>query len=346
LIIIYDDIIYSLQRSGGISLYWSQLETYLRKDIRLLYKNCENNIFFSKSSIVRGVRNENYVFFERYKNISLSEKDIFIFHSSYYRYCKNKNTVNITTVHDFIYEYFRHDIKSIAHKIQKKNTIFHSDGLIFVSENTRNDFHKLFPRYKGAEKVIYHGIISDYSYLNIPKKNNVIFIGSRIKYKNFFYAVNLLQKLPQFRLQIIGGGPLSRIEIANLDRCIPNRYEYCQSLPNKELNIKYNEAFFLLYPSLYEGFGFPIIEAQAAGCPVICCNISSLPEIGGDAAVYISGKNIENDLEKIEQLNDNVFYNNLLKKGFENCKRFSWEKCAKETYSFYREVYNLKNDNT
>jgi len=344
--IIYDDIVYSLQRSGGISLYWSQLETHLKQDTRLLYKNYENNRFFPKSSIVQEVKNENFVLFERYKNISLPEKKTFIFHSSYYRYCKNKNAVNVTTVHDFIYEYFRHDIKSIAHKIQKKNTIYHSDGVIFVSENTRNDFHKLFPHYKGVEKVIYHGIVSDYKNLNIPKKNNVVFIGSRAKYKNFFYAVNILQKLPQFKLQIIGGGPLSRIEIANLDRCIPNRYEYCQSLSNKELNTKYNEAFFLLYSSFYEGFGFPVVEAQAAGCPVVCCNTSSLPEVGGDAALYILGKDIEEDLKKIELLNDKVFYNNILKKSFENCKRFSWEKCAEETYNFYQEVYNLKNGNT
>jgi len=340
--IIYDDIIYSLQRSGGISLYWSQLEAHLKQDTRLLYKNCEKNIFIPKSSIVQENKNENLIFFERYKNISLPEKVPFIFHSSYYRYCKNKNTVNITTVHDFIYEYYRQDIKSIAHKIQKKNAIYHSDGVIFVSENTKNDFHKLFPRYKGAEKVIYHGIVSDYGYLNIPKKNKVVFIGSRSEYKNFSYAVNLLQRLPQFKLQIIGGGPLNKIEIANLDRCIPNRYEYYQSLSNEELNKKYNEAFFLLYPSIYEGFGFPVIEAQAAGCPVVCCNTSSLPEVGGEAAIYISGKNIEDDFKKIEQLNSQVFYNNVQEKGFENCKKFSWEKCAKETYNFYQEVYNLK----
>jgi len=341
--ITYDNIIYSLQSRGGVSLYWSQLEAHLEQDLRLLYKNCENNIFFHSSSVVKEIRNEKFIFFERYKNILLPEKDPFIFHSSYYRYCKNKNAVNITTVHDFIYEYFRHDIKSIAHKIQKKNAIYHSDGVIFVSENTRNDFHKLFPHYKGAEKVIYHGIVSEYIHLNIPKKNNVVFIGLRSEYKNFSHAVNLLQRLPQFKLQIIGGGPLNKVEIAIMDRCIPNRYEYYQSLSNKELNIKYNEAFFLLYPSIYEGFGFPVIEAQAAGCPVVCCNTSSLPEVGGDAALYISGKDIEGDLKKIEQLNDLVFYNNIMEKSFENCKRFSWRKCAKETYNFYQEVYNLRN---
>jgi len=338
--LIYDDIIYSLQRSGGISLYWSQLETYLKQDVKLLYKNHKANIFFPKSFIVKEVKSEGSIFFERYRNISLLEPSPFLFHSSYYRYCKNRNAVNIVTVYDFIYEYYRHDIKSIAHKKQKKNTIYHSDGVIFISENTRNDFHKLFPRYKGIEKVIYLGIVSDYNQLNIPKKKNIVFVGSRSKYKNFFYTLEILRRLPQFKLQIIGGGILSKIEIASLDRYIPNRYEYYQSLSNREINIKYNEAFFLLYPSVYEGFGLPVIEAQAAGCPVVCCNTSSLPEVGGDAGIYISGNNIEDDLAKIEQLNNQEFYNSILEKGFENCKRFSWKKCAEETYSFYQEVYD------
>jgi len=339
--IIYDDIIYSLQHSGGISLYWSQLEAHQKQDVQILYKNNRNNIFFSASSAAKKIKNTNCILFERYRNISLSEKRPFIFHSSYYRYCKDKNAINITTVHDFIYEYFRYDIKSIIHKIQKKNTIHNSNGIIFVSESTKNDFEKLFPEYKGKKKVIYHGILSEYKKIDIAKKNNIIFIGGRSGYKNFVYAIRILQGLQIFKLQIIGGGPLSKNETLILDKYIPNRYEYYKSLSNIELNEKYNEAFFLLYPSVYEGFGFPVIEAQAAGCPVVCCNVSSLPEVAGNAVIYITGKNIEDDLEKINQLNDKKLYNDIVKKGFDNCKRFSWRECADETYKFYKEVYDL-----
>jgi len=341
--IIYDDIIYSLQRSGGISLYWSQLETHLKQDIRLLYKNCEDNIFLPKSSIVREVKDGGPIFLERYKNIILREKAPFIFHSGYYRYCKNKNAINITTIHDFTYEHYRHDIKSIAHKIQKKKAIYHSAGIICNSENTKKDLLGFYSDFKGKIKVIYLGLSDDYYPLNIPKKNYVIFIGGRTGYKNFSYAIKLMQKLPELDLQIISGSKLTKKEHVLLQDAIPGRYEYFSSLSNNELNIKYNEAKYLLYPSLYEGFGVPVIEAQAAGCPVVCCNISSLPEVGGDAAVYISGKNIEDDFKKIEQLNNRLYYKNVLEKGFENCKRFSWEKCAEETYSFYQEVFDLKN---
>jgi len=339
--LIYDNIIYSLQRSGGISLYWSSLETYLKQDIHLLYINHEKNIFFPVSSTVQRIKNNNFILIERYKNISLPEESPFIFHSSYYRYCKSKNAINITTIHDFIYEYFRHDIKSIIHKIQKKNAIYNSQGIIFVSESTKSDFEKFFPKYKGMKKVIYHGVLSEYKKIEIFKKNNVIFIGGRKVYKNFIYAVQILERLPKLKLQIIGGDLLNKKEISILNKYIPNRFEYYNSLSNNELNEKYNEAYFLLYPSSYEGFGFPVIEAQAANCPVVCCNVSSLPEVAGDAAIYISGKNIEDDLIKINQLTDQNFYNNILEKGLKNSKRFSWEICAEETYNFYKEVYNL-----
>ena len=339
--LIYDDIIYSLQKSGGISLYWSQLEKYLRQDIRLLYKNYDKNIFYQDASDSKKIIYSNIILFERIRNIVLDEKSPFIFHSSYYRYCRNNNAVNITTVHDYICEYFRHDIKSVAHKNQKNNAIKNSHGVICNSNNTKKDLLKYCPDYKGITKVIYLGLSEEYKNLKIPRKDIVIFIGARLGYKNFLYAIELLKKLPELKLQIIGGGSLTDKEKNILQNTIPDKYEYFSSLNNDELNLKYNEAKFLLYPSLYEGFGIPIVEAQAAGCPVVCCNVSSLPEITGDAALYISGKDIKNDINTIRMLDDPTVINNLIKKGFENCLRFSWEKCAEETYDFYNEIYNI-----
>lgn len=317
------------------------MEKYLKQDVRLVYRNFKNNIFYQNSTDCKIIVNDNVILFERIKNIKIKEKLPLIFHSSYYRYCKNKNAINITTVHDFIYEYFRHDIKANAHKIQKKNTIINSQGVICNSLNTKNDLLKFCPAYKGIIKVIYLGLSDDYMNLNASRKNKVIFIGGRSGYKNFQYALELMKNLSELKLQIIGGGILTDKEIDLIQSTISNRYEYFPSLTNKELNIKYNEARFLLYPSLYEGFGIPVVEAQAAGCPVVCCRVSSLPEVAGDAALYISGKDIEDDINAIRMLDDPKISNNLIKRGFENCKRFSWKKCAEETYDFYKEIYDL-----
>jgi mannosyltransferase len=336
--IIYDDIIYSLQRAGGISLYWSQLETYLDQDIHLLYSGYEKNIFLPDFKGKKIIKN-NMLLFERYKNVKVSEKEPFIFHSSYYRYCKNRNAVNITTVHDFIYELFRRDLKSNIHKIQKWKTIKNSKAVICNSEHTKNDLLLFYPDYKGIIKVIYLGLSKDYYRINRPRKNIAIFIGGRTGYKNFEYTVKLVHELPNLNLQIIGGGALKKQEIELLKKHLPGRYECFQSLSNNELNIRYNEAKFLLYPSLYEGFGVPVVEAQAAGCPVVCCGVSSLPEIAGDSAIYISGKDMVNDLHIISGLEDHDYYCHLVEKGLNNCRRFSWKKCAEQTYEFYQEVW-------
>jgi mannosyltransferase len=339
--IIYDDIIYSLQQAGGISLYWAQLETYLKQDIRLVYPRYEKNIFYPHSERVE-IKKKTNILFERYKNVTVLEKEPFIFHSSYYRFCKNKNVINITTVHDFIYELFRHDLKSNMHKIQKKIAIENSEAIICNSENTKKDFLSFYPKYKGIIKVIYLGLSEDYCHLNMPRKNIAIFIGGRTGYKNFEYAIKLVHELPWLTLQIISGGELTVQETDLLKKYIPNKYEYHRSLSNKELNIKYNEAKFLLYPSLYEGFGVPVVEAQAAGCPVICCDVSSLPEVTGDAAVYISGKDMDDDLHIISELDNHDYYDHIVGRGLNNCKRFSWKKCAEQTYEFYKEVWNSK----
>jgi mannosyltransferase len=339
--IIFDDIIYNIQKIGGISVYWSQLEKYLNPEKKLLYKGCENNLLFQTAQ-EKNISMDKYFFFTRYINVHLREMEYFIFHSSYYRYCKSENAINITTVFDFIYEYFIFKIGSNLHKWQKKNAINNSEGIICISNSTKNDLVKLYPKYNGLIKVIYLGFSQEYYNMNLIKKNTVVLVGGHRGYKNMTYAIKIMQRLIKYKLLIIGGGILDREEISNLNKDIPDRYEHYSYLSNKDLNIKYNEAQFLLFPSLYEGFGIPVLEAQAAGCPVVCCNASSLPEVAGDGAVYISGNDIDEDIKKIACLQNPAYYKNIVHKGFENCKKFSWEKCAKETYDFYEEVYRSK----
>jgi len=93
----------------------------------------------------------------------------------------------------------------------------------------------------------------------------------------------------------------------------------------------YNLADIFIYPSLYEGFGLPVLETQACGCPVIASNVSSIPEVGGDSVLYIDPYNIEDIKEKMLRLAKNEsLKKDLIRKGFKNVKRFSWDKAAKE----------------
>ena len=342
--IIYDDIIYSLQKSGGISVYWKMLEDGIPVANRLVYDGRTANIFYKQRDNERAYTSR--LLFERYRNVRLKESEPFIFHSSYYRCCKDKGAVNITTVHDFTYERFRSDFKSGLHKIQKKNAVMHSDGVICISENTRQDLHRHYPDYNGKVRVIYHGYddaVFISSSMGIGRRNQtVLFVGSRVSYKRFDFAVRLVSEFPHLRLLIVGGGDLSASETTLLDSAIPNRYEKCGFVANEDLARLYNESFALLYPSEYEGFGFPVIEAQACGCPVICQRKSSVPEVSGDKCVYVDSADFGVSVEAVRKLFDPLYYAGLQESALENVKRFSWQKCVRETVAFYEECFGGK----
>ena len=112
-------------------------------------------------------------------------------------------------------------------------------------------------------------------------------------------------------------------------------------MPERDLPALYSGAIALTYSSLFEGFGLPILEAQACGCPVLTSNTSSMPEIGGKGALYVDPYSVESIVNGIKKLEDRKRRMEMIKKGFENIKRFSWEKCARETLDVLENVVKL-----
>lgn len=341
--IVYDDIIFSLQKSGGVSVVWSELLKRAPEDaIHILYDNAEQNQFYDKDKEYNPIiRSSKGLVFQRYMNIRLKSNKPFIFHSSYYRYCTNANAINVTTVHDFTYEYYRKDIASNLHKRQKKNAVMHSKGVVCISENTKKDLLKFYPDYQGKIKVIYNAYDKNsyYQELNLKHSADILFVGGRAAYKRFDLAVEIVRKLPKTRLAIVGGGDLTTVEKNQLEKELSGRYIFKGRVPNDELRHLYGEALCTCYMSDYEGFGLPIIEAQACGCPVVCQRNSSLTEVGRDSVIYFDKNNIENSVDEISKLTDPKYYFDIQIKGLENCKRFSWDKSAHEVFEFYKELY-------
>ena len=197
--------------------------------------------------------------------------------------------------------------------------------VIAVSKATKKDLLEVSNIPEEKITVIYEGPTGDFK----PQ--------AKKKIKEFKKKYNLPEK---FVLAIGGIGErrnLKRIEEAAKDY---NLVIAGQSLPwlgIEELELLYNCASVLLYPSLYEGFGLPILDSFACGLPVVTSNVSAMPEVGGKAASYVNPYSVEDIKEKLDTvMNDKKLKDKMREKGFLRVKQFSWEKAAKETADIYR----------
>ncbi len=341
--IVFDDIIYSIQKAGGVSEVWSQITLNPPYDtFHITYTDAEKNISYKRYKNHRYIMCSNhFIFIKRYLNLNIKSREKYIFHSSYFRASKNKMALNVTTVHDFIYEYYYRNVKALPHKWQKRYAVMNSDAVICVSENTKKDLKKFYPDYKGLIKVIHNGYKEDvYQYRgNLEREKIILYVGSRAFYKRFDLAIELMKMVKGYQFVIVGGGDLTNVEKNMLKSLPKGSYKKEGYLTDDELSELYNKAYFLCYPSEYEGFGIPPVEAQACGCIPICQKKSSLVEVLNGTGIELDTDHLENTAQKIFQCLDMNVLEKLQKEGRENAKRFSWDKCRIETYNLYDELW-------
>jgi glycosyltransferase involved in cell wall biosynthesis len=354
-----DNIIFSLQRLGGASVVWQQyLERILKdKDFNcqlLEYDNAERNFFRKQLTINKDlidIKSSQFLNFKRYFDLNSNNDDKHIFHSSHYRVEKGNNVINVTTVHDFTYENFIRGLAQKVHTWQKNKAINNSKGIICVSDSTKKDLLHFLPHINENKiRVIYNGVDKAFKRLNekfvldkdypFEDYNYALYVGDRrASYKNFSMAVTAcaLAKTP---LLIIGGGELTAKEIYDLKLKLgESNFKSLLNLSVEDLNFYYNRAFCLLYPSNYEGFGIPVIEAQVAGCPVIATNSSSIPEVIGNSYLAIDNPSPFKIADKMKDLRIGNLRTETIEFGFEKSKRFSWQNTYNETKNFYNELY-------
>ncbi len=359
--IFLDNVVFSLQKQGGISVFWYEFLNRIMKDPDF---NCKfidlpnENIFrkqldISMSDVLNNTLSKVPVKIQRYVNPTIKEKGIF--HSSYYRVANGEQICNVTTVHDFTYEYYFKGLPKLVHHAQKKHAILNSKKIICVSNNTKTDLLRFYPNLSESQiEVIYNGVSDDYFPLQennsifmdatfgLDFKEYVLFVGKREDtYKNFDMVVDAC-KLAKSKLLIVGGGHLSKLEVAMLDSQLGlQQYKQIAGVTNVQLNEIYNNASFLVYPSLYEGFGISILEAQKSGCPVICSKTSSIPEITGNGAYLlenISALKIAEIL--LQKKSRNTITKSIVDEGYLNSQLYSWDKCYQETKQVYLDTYS------
>lgn len=245
--------------------------------------------------------------------------------------------------------------KSRIRRMLEPWTCMFMDAIIMVSHNLKE---RLIPHLKIPDvkiKVIHEGVSPIYKPLKnasyIKKKYNIsrpfIFHVSNLSLKKnpitlFKTFKNLIEKGYNLELVIAG----ARWKKNYIKRMIENfgiasKVKFLGYVPEKDLVALYNAAEAFFYPSLHETFGFPVLEAMACGTPVVTSRVYSLPEITGDAAILCDPHNIKCFSNAIESLlKDESLKNEMVSKGLRNVKRFSWEKCARETIKVYKKILN------
>lgn len=306
--VIYDNIIFSLQRYGGISVVWNELLSRARADKDLALTELDYTAGLTPRLL------------ERYRIPNFKASGPAVFHSSYFRVLPQKGVLNVTTVHDLTYHFYRHGLPKAVHLWEEERALRHSEAVICISENTKRDLLHFYPWMNEQRiHVIYNGVGEEFFPIpTVQKKGYLFFIGnSQIPYKRFDVA----QKVAQLTgLELVTASKVSR----------------------EELNRMYNEALCLLYPSDYEGFGLPILEAQKAGCPVIAQRTSSIPEVMGEKGLMVAHDTPQRMAEEmanmVRQLQSRSTQK-MITEGMENAKRFSWDKTYEQVKHVYENIY-------
>ncbi len=280
-------------------------------------------------------------------------RDVNILHETYYTmadYCPAAAS-RVITIHDMIYEKFPDQFPR-RDKIRqmKAHAVARADHVICVSESTRRDLVTILGVAERKTSVVYHGYSCVVNGHIMPaallKKPYLLFVGQRGGYKNFETLIQAyshsLRLRKELSLVCFGGGPFSNAEKKlikmhglSAENVIPI------SGDDNVLAGLYASATSFVYPSLYEGFGIPLLEAMSLDCPVICSNSSAFPEVVGDAADLFDPRDVDFLQRAIERVVFSPDYrDSLIRRGRERVKQFSWDKCAQGTLQVYEQLLN------
>tara|TARA_Y100001970_G_C14143993_1_gene808796 strand:+ start:386 stop:1450 length:1065 start_codon:yes stop_codon:yes gene_type:complete len=350
--ILFEHSIFLHQKTGGISKYIYNLNEYLNK-------NNFKSLIYSPLTINDNLKqkNKNNVFFIRFKKIPIFFTKIFyainniltllkiviykpdILHYSYYNnfFLSIVNKPSVLTVYDLIHE----KIKSKNYKFYKSKLVKKVNKIICISNQTKNDLIKYYNVKANKISVIYLGI--NQKKILRKKKKFILFVGHREGYKNFNNLIKAYGKSQylkkNYKLIVFGLSNFNEYEKNLIKKHDVVNNVFFKNGNDNYLNSLYSKATVFVFPSYYEGFGIPILEAMRCGCPIACSNIDVFREISNNSCIYFNPKNDQSIKKSIEKIaKSKKLQNKLVRKGFSNIKKYTWEKCAKETIKVYNNL--------
>ena len=363
--ILYDFQAFSIQEFGGISRYFTEILKHLKShselsidiacvassnhyllESQLLVKNYFGNLTFKGKGKLSEILNRMML---RHR---LKKGEYDIFHPTYYyemyHLSLNKRPF-VITIHDMIHEKLLRNEPASDELIENKKILAHKAAhIIAVSETTKSDIVEAYGIREEKISVIYHGSslnVMDYANTKPPPLDQefILFVGSRSGYKNFAFLLEAFARLKQSHPRILlfcaGGGAFSADEMQKISLvdCIGRVLQ--RNASDEEMALLYKHAMCFVFPSKYEGFGIPVLEAFSQGCPVAASNCPALVEVCGDAAAYFdpySVDSIHQTLCKIIE-SEQLRYS-LSKLGIERGRLFSWDLAASRTLDVYKKV--------
>ena len=359
--ILFDNQMFTFQRFGGVTRYFADLMYNLpadefTADIPMRY--CENHyvtetyghryetITFPKNY---RFRRRMYMLVNRHiawKAAKFGEYDIF--HPTYFdpyflKPVKKRGKAVVLTVHDMTFERYPQDVliydRTIPHK---KRLIAEADHIIAVSENTKRDIVELLGTDPSKISVVHHG----YRSIEEPSPQlfdrYVLYVGERKGYKNFLPWLSAIRPIfnldPNLKI-VCTGSPFTSSEIKLFNKwSIADRLVHIAA-NDAQMASLYRYALCFVFPSHYEGFGIPILEAFANGCPVCLSNASSFPEVAGDAAMFFNPNDAQSMQDSLKELLvSSTLRKELGEKGLQRSKEFSIERMVEQTCNIYRKL--------
>lgn len=363
--IAYDAQIFLEQKYGGASRYFSELASHISKlkDVDVLITAPMHINAYLKGlspQIVSGLmlpRASRLPLFIRgagmlVGDLMLRMNSPDIIHETYFfplrlGPCRARR---VLTIHDMIHEKFKsffsaHDRTSKFKLMAAKR----ADHIICVSESSKTDLVDTFNINPDKVSVVYNGfgLLLNTCVNDEPNPINepfILYVGSRKGYKNFSGLLDAYGSSSWLRryckLVCFGGGHFSREELEAIGK-MGLYYGNIVQISGDDylLRILYKRARAFVYPSLYEGFGIPPLEAMSFDCPVICSNTGSIPEVVGEAGVYFDPYSVDDMRQAIEQVvGSDSDRKKIINNGRSRLKLFSWERCAQETANIYRKL--------
>ena len=355
-----DGIIFARQRHGGVSTVWRE---YLKRlpghgvNVRLLLPRSGDDAAVSALLADRGrhrVIRDHFSWprrwFERSAVRSTVVKrhldaSVDVFQSTYFSTVYGVSIPKVVMLYDMILERPesgpRHQWTEWGIAI-KRAALHNADHIVAISQSTKRDLHQIYPSIS-ADKVTviplaaevrerqplssFSDVIRTYG-LDLSAGSYLLYVGARRGYKNYQIVLDLLRHRPlarDMRVVCVGGENHQQDRAALGALGLDRHVQFVEFVADDALAVLYQNALALVYPSRYEGFGLPVLEAMAEGCPVVCSDVASLPEVGGAAAFYFDPESVESLEAALTQVLSGV-RDEIVQRGRRNVERFSWDR--------------------